>query len=125
MADEEQMRLIVDNLISNAAKYASENGEIKILLYGKDGKLVLEVEDSGPGIEEQDKNMIFDAFYKGNPPEKGVIQGSGLGLSIVKEFVEAHKGKIELVNDNPDAQGAHFRISLPVVNEDKELAWAV
>ncbi len=122
LADEEQLRVVIDNLLSNAVKFSPESGSIFVSLKSVGRQLVLEVRDEGPGVQTADKNNIFDAFYQGRPPEKGVIQGSGLGLSIVKEFVEAHHGHIELITDS---EGAHLRIELPMEKEEKELAWAV
>ena len=124
MADEEQIRVVVDNLLSNAVKFSPESATIYIRLQKIENKLVLEVIDEGPGVASNDQDSIFEAFYQGRPPEKGVIQGSGLGLSIVKEFVEAHNGRIMLIN-NQDEEGAHLRIELPMENAEKELAWAV
>ena len=124
MADEEQFRVVVDNLLSNAIKYSPENGSITITLQNIENNLVLDVKDDGPGIVAKDKEKIFDSFYQGEPPEKGVIQGSGLGLSIVKEFVEAHNGTIELVTQDGQI-GAHLRVTFPMENLEKELAWHV
>ena len=124
MADEEQFRVVVDNLLSNAVKYSPENGIIKISFQNIENKLVLDVIDQGPGVAVDDQANIFDAFYQGRPPEKGVIQGSGLGLSIVKEFVEAHDAQIMLIR-NDEQVGAHLRIEFPMENSEKELAWAV
>jgi len=124
MADEEQFRVVVDNLVSNAVKYSPENGLLSISLQNIENNLVLDVQDEGPGINSDDRDKIFEAFYQGVPPEKGVIQGSGLGLSIVREFVEAHNGNVVLVSD-PDRSGAHMRIEFPMENSEKELAWAV
>lgn len=124
LGDEEQFRVIVDNIVSNAVKYTPDNGRISISLQKLSDEIVLDVEDSGPGIDESHRAKIFDAFYQGAAPEKGLIQGSGLGLSIVKEFVNAHDGKIELVSGDKSS-GAHLRVSLPTGNGEKELAWAV
>lgn len=123
--DEEQLRVIVDNLISNALKYTPKEGRITVQLRTNDNNEVLfEVTDSGPGIDPAEKDLIFEAFYRGSAGGKGLIKGSGLGLSIVKEFVQAHKGQIEVM-DVPGEKGAHFRVSLPVRQPEKELAWAI
>lgn len=123
-ADEEQFRVVVDNLLSNGLKFTPENGLINISLKRREGNVILDFKDSGPGIAVDDREKIFNAFYSGKPPDKGYIQGSGLGLSIVKEFVEAQNGSIEVVNENV-GYGAHFRIIWPLGDEEKELAWAV
>lgn len=123
-ADEEQFRVVIDNLLSNAVKFTPENGEIGVHLRKENNELVLEVTDTGPGIDEEDKDSVFEPFYQGKQPEKGVIQGSGLGLLIVKEFVLAHGGNIGVVKGTKD-RGLHVQVKFPVENEEKELAWAV
>jgi len=121
--DEEQLRVIIDNLISNAVKYTPENGKVNLSMCVNGDKLLIDVSDTGPGICANEKHAIFEAFYRGEEVEKGMIKGSGLGLSIVSEFVQAHGGTIEVI-DRPQGRGAHFRVSLPVANE-KDIAWAV
>ena len=123
-ADEEQFRVVLDNLISNAIKFTPEEGLINIELRRVENNLIMDVKDSGPGIAFEDRDKIFDAFYSGKPPETGYIQGSGLGLSIVKEFIEAQNGKIEVIYDDA-TNGAHFRVTLPLDPTEKEFAWAV
>ncbi|MDH5377833.1 MAG: ATP-binding protein, partial [Gammaproteobacteria bacterium] len=107
VGDEEQLRVVVDNLLSNAVKHTPENGKIEVRLYRQAGKVVVDVKDSGMGIQADEKEAIFQAFYRGKSVKKGTIKGSGLGLSIVKEFVEAHNGTIELLSSD-DTDGAHF-----------------
>ncbi len=123
-ADEEQFRVVLDNLLSNAIKFTPEEGMINIELRRLENDLVMDVKDSGPGISIDDRDKIFNAFYSGKPPETGFIHGSGLGLSIVKEFIEAQNGKIEVIYDDA-TNGAHFRVTLPLDTTEKELAWAV
>ncbi|HFE38530.1 MAG TPA: ATP-binding protein, partial [Gammaproteobacteria bacterium] len=110
--------------LSNAIKFSPDNGAIFIHLQKIENELVLDIRDEGPGVEREDQARIFDAFYQGRPPEKGLIQGSGLGLSIVKEFVEVHNGEITLLTES-SGKGAHLRMTFPMANAEKELAWAV
>ena len=70
---------------------------------------MFEVLDEGPGILPTDREKIFEAFYRGTDMPVAAIKGSGLGLSIVKEYVQLHKGEIEVL----DGPGAHFRIRFP------------
>ena len=72
--------------------------------------LVLDVSDTGPGIAPADRPHLFEPFYRGSGVHDGRICGSGLGLSIVKEYVEAHGGNISLEHSD---QGARFRVTLP------------
>jgi len=122
--DEEQLRAVVDNLLSNAVKYTPEGGTVRLKARSTDGALWLDVCDSGPGIEPAEKDKVFDAFYRGESVSNGPIHGSGLGLAIAREFVEAHQGRLELVSV-PGQKGAHFRVTLPLVAVEKDLAWAV
>jgi len=107
--DEEKIRVVLDNLLSNAVKYSPERGLISIKLYKESGDAVFEVLDEGPGISPTDREKIFEAFYRGTDMPVAAIKGSGLGLSIVKEYVQLHKGAIEVL----DGPGAHFRIRFP------------
>jgi two-component system sensor histidine kinase GlrK len=107
--DEEKMRIVLDNLLSNALKFSPERGLISIKLYKDRGDAVFEVLDEGPGIAPSERERIFDAFYRGTETPVAAIKGSGLGLSIVKEYIQLHKGHIEVL----DGPGAHFRIRFP------------
>src|SRR6266702_2696308 len=110
-ADEEKLRTVVANLVSNAIKYSPDGGIISLALHPEGDKVVLDVEDTGPGIPPEDRERIFDWFYQGEHVHRGRVSGSGLGLAIAREFVAAHGGRIEVVDDL--AAGAHFRVTLP------------
>jgi two-component system sensor histidine kinase GlrK len=111
VADRGKLRLILENLLSNAIKYTPRSGTINIRARADGSELVLEVADSGPGIPREERAQVFEAFYTGKAPA-GHIKGTGIGLSVVMEFVNAHGGRIEIV-DAPSA-GAHFRIRMPL-----------
>jgi len=108
--DYEKLRVIVDNLLSNAIKYSPTGGKITIALRENQSQVILDVFDSGPGIRADEGNKIFDTFYQGSPPADGHIKGSGLGLSIAREHVLAHRG---LINPLFDTLGAHLQVILP------------
>jgi two-component system, NtrC family, sensor histidine kinase GlrK len=74
--------------------------------------LVLDVADTGPGVSREERGAIFDAFYSGRAPTAGHLKGTGIGLSVVNEFVQAHGGSVEIVDGS--FPGAHFRIRLPL-----------
>ncbi|MGZ5032154.1 MAG: ATP-binding protein, partial [Usitatibacter sp.] len=95
--DEEKIRIVLDNLLSNAVKYSPERGLISIKLYKDRGDAVFEVLDEGPGIPPHEREKIFEAFYRGTDTPIAAIKGSGLGLSIVKEYVTLHRGRIEVL----------------------------
>ena len=107
--DEEKIRILLDNLLSNAIKYSPDRGLISLKLYRDQGDAVFEVRDQGPGIPAPERDKVFEAFYRGTDVPVAAIKGSGLGLSIVKEYVQLHGGRIEIL----DGPGAHFRIHLP------------
>ena len=110
LGDKEKLLSIVDNLISNAIKFTPRHGTIGVRLSKVGESLVLDVSDTGPGIAPADRPHLFEPFYRGSGVHDGRICGSGLGLSIVKEYVEAHGGNISLEHSD---QGARFRVTLP------------
>ena len=74
--------------------------------------MILDIGDTGPGIPDEERTAIFEAFYSGRAPISGHLKGTGIGLSVVSEFVQAHGGTIEIVDGT--FPGAHFRIRLPL-----------
>jgi two-component system, NtrC family, sensor histidine kinase GlrK len=112
LADRGKIRLILDNLLSNAIKFTPRGGTIAIHARSERDQLVLDVVDSGPGIPAEERNRIFEAFYQGKTPQGGHVKGTGIGLSVVTEFVNAHGGSIEILEAK--AGGAHFRVRLPL-----------
>ncbi|HMN43000.1 MAG TPA: ATP-binding protein [Povalibacter sp.] len=111
-ADRAKLKLILDNLLSNALKYSPRGGNIYIHAKADDDLLVLDVGDTGPGISRDERGAIFQAFYSGRTPIAGHLKGTGIGLSVVNEFVQAHGGSIEIVDGV--FPGAHFRVRLPL-----------
>lgn len=111
LADPKQIRTVVDNLLSNAIKYSPVGGTIRLLLDARDGQAVLHVEDQGPGIRADEKDKVFDAFYQGQDSNRGHVKGTGVGLSIAREYMRIHRGILEVVQQQ---NGAHFRMALPL-----------
>jgi two-component system, NtrC family, sensor histidine kinase GlrK len=109
-ADEEKLRAVVTNLVSNAIKYSPDEGMISLALRQHGGEVVFDVGDTGPGIPPEDRYRVFDWFYQGDDVHRGRLRGSGLGLAIAREFVLAHGGRIEVLEDA--GPGAHFRVTL-------------
>jgi two-component system sensor histidine kinase GlrK len=107
--DEEKVRVMLDNLLSNAVKYSPERGLVTLKLYKEGSDAVFEVADEGPGIPAAEREKVFEAFFRGTDAPLAAIKGSGLGLSIVKEYVDLHRGRVEIL----DGPGAHFRIRIP------------
>ena len=118
-ADEGKIRLVLDNLVSNAIKFTPNEGTIAIRAGMDGGDLVLEVADSGPGVAEDDRDRLFEAFYQGTQLQGGPVGGTGIGLSVVSECVQAHGGSIELKTaEASDFCGAHFVVRLPLRRAD-------
>src|SRR5229473_1065257 len=109
-ADEEKLRAVAANLVSNAVKYSPDEGMISLALRREGDEVVFDVRDAGLGIPPEDHDRIFDWFYQGEDVHHGRVRGSGLGLAIAREFVVAHGGRIEVVKG--PAAGAHFRVTL-------------
>jgi two-component system sensor histidine kinase GlrK len=111
VGDEEKIRTVVDNLLSNAAKFAPEGGTVVVRLEDVGDAACIEVRDSGSGIPEGDHERVFEAFFQGQHSSNSHIRGTGLGLSIAREYVQAHGGQIEVVA--MDRPGACLRVTLP------------
>ena len=107
--DVEKLRVVIDNLLSNAIKYSPIGGTVVLRLGKYDNNAVIEVIDSGPGIAVEDRERIFDPFYRGKNAATSTVKGTGLGLAIVRDYVEMHQGTVKAVA----ASGAHFRVILP------------
>jgi len=111
-ADRDKLRTVVDNLLSNAVKFTPKGGVITIRAGRADNGFVLEFADTGPGIPDDEQPRIFEAFFQGKRKQGGPVGGTGIGLSVVLECIQAHGGTVELVNSE-EFQGAHFRIHVP------------
>ena len=112
--DPEKIGTAVANLLSNAIRYSPLKGSIRIELVKFSGYVRIDFHDQGSGVAVADRERIFEPFYRGERQPQDVVRGSGIGLSIVHEYVAAHGGRVELLQDQP---GAHFRIELPHVSK--------
>jgi PAS domain S-box-containing protein len=95
-ADAKSMRLIVDNLLSNASKYSPEGTAIKIKLRRVKDETQLVVQDSGYGIDQKDMPMLFQKFSRIPNPNTDKVEGSGLGMYLVKKIIDLHQGHINV-----------------------------
>ena len=110
--DPEKIGTVLANLLSNAIRYSPPKGEIRLELSKLPGLVRIDIHDQGVGVAAADRERIFEPFYRGERQPSDVARGSGIGLSIVNEYIAAHGGRIELL---PDQGGAHFRIEFPHV----------
>ncbi len=114
--DPEKMERIVFNLLSNAIKFTPENGKIHVRLSQETSSFVLQVTDSGTGIKKEDVQKIFDTYYQTDSSQKQ--NSSGIGLSLVKVFVELHGGTISV--DSEYGKGSEFTCRFPLRQIDNE-----
>lgn len=108
-----QLKVVLDNILSNAIKYSSDHGTITIVSECNNKQLELTIMDNGPGINSDSIDKIFDAFYQGPAPENSQIKGSGLGLTIVKELLMRLNGEISIQSKHINNMGTRVQITLP------------
>ena len=122
VADRGKIRLILENLISNAVKYSPKGGTIHLQARTRGTQLQLDVADNGPGIPPEEREHVFKAFYTGRAAKATAVKGTGIGLSVVLEFVCAHGGTVQIIDG--EFPGAHFRITMPInaTNGDRPAA---
>jgi two-component system sensor histidine kinase GlrK len=124
LADEGKLKLVLENLMSNAIKFTPNGGVIHVGAAMQGSDLVIDVADDGPGVHPEDAERIFEAFYQGRRPQGGPVGGTGIGLSVVAECVQAHGGTVSLIRDREE--GAHFQVRLPLRRAtDKRILVAV
>jgi two-component system sensor histidine kinase GlrK len=118
MGDFEKLRGMLDNLLSNAIKFSPQGGTIEVCARQRDGQLDLTVSDQGPGIAAHDRAYVFEPFFQGRAAANGLVKGTGIGLSIVKDHAQAHGGSVAIEdgNDNGDSPGARLRVRLPLLD---------
>jgi hypothetical protein len=113
-ADVDQTRVaqMLGNLISNAVKFTPDGGSVEVRLGLEDDQAVLAVADTGVGIPAADQEQVFERFFRTAIAKRQVIPGTGLGLTITKEIVEAHGGTITV--ESHESRGTTFRVRLPL-----------
>ncbi|HYW08161.1 MAG TPA: ATP-binding protein, partial [Longimicrobium sp.] len=109
LADRDRVVQVLDNLLANALKFTPAGGSVTVSAAPRGGEVLVSVEDSGPGLPEQDLERVFDRFWQA---ERSDHRGLGLGLAIVRGLVEAHDGRV-WVENRPEG-GASFRFTIPV-----------
>ena len=111
-ADGSALTQAINNLIDNAIKYSGETKEVKVFASVEENDLVIAVEDFGLGIRSEEVDKVFDRFYRGGDELTRTVKGSGLGLTLVKQIVEAHDGTVTVKSIK--GQGSTFTIRLPL-----------
>jgi two-component system phosphate regulon sensor histidine kinase PhoR len=111
LADEESLRQILDNLTDNAVKYTPAGGRVSLALERRAERVLIEVRDTGIGIEPRDQERIFERFYRVDKARSRELGGTGLGLSIVKHLALSLGGDIGL--ESQPGAGSTFRVALP------------
>jgi len=99
-------------LLSNAVKFTPKGGMVTIRARREPASFVVDFADTGPGIPEEERTRIFEAFFQGRREQGGHVAGTGIGLSVVLECIQAHDGSVSLV-DTGEFSGAHFRMYIP------------
>ena len=112
LGDADHLRRVVDNLIGNALKFTPQGGTVAVCLRSDDGRVMLQVKDTGIGIAAEHLDVIFERFYQVDGTTRRTHGGCGLGLALVKEIVERHGGAVAV--ESQLGRGSTFTVWLPV-----------
>jgi two-component system sensor histidine kinase ChvG len=115
---------VISNLLDNARSFSPPDGTVRVTLRRQRSRIEVTVEDDGPGIPPHALDRVFERFYTDRPEEQGFGQNSGLGLSISRQIIEAHRGTIRAENrlgapdetGEPRRLGARFVVRLPAAD---------
>ena len=110
--DKEAMEQVIHNLMDNACKYSGDSKTIEVRLFLKGNKVIFSVRDYGIGIRKEDHDKIFSRFYRAGEELTQSVKGSGIGLTIVKQIVDAHHGDISV--ESSPGKGSVFTVKLPL-----------
>lgn len=116
-ADPSRLAQVVSNLLNNAAKYTSEEGQIWLTAAQEGDEAVIKVRDNGLGIPEEMQSLIFEMFSQIDRPSEPGLKGLGIGLTLVKQLVDMHGGEIEVHSDGP-GKGSEFVVRLRILEAD-------
>jgi signal transduction histidine kinase len=116
-ADASRLEQIVDNLLSNALRYTDAGGRVRLHVGRRGGYAVVEVSDTGIGIAEDELRRVFDRFWRSDRSRSRATGGSGIGLAVVRELVEAHGGEVDV--ESALGRGTLFRVMLPALRQER------
>lgn len=108
--DGDKIASAIGNLLSNAIRFSPKQGVVRLAVSRVPGRVRVDVVDQGPGVASADRPHVFEPFYRGARQPEDAVRGTGVGLSIVQEYIGAHGGRVELVEDGDHS---FFRIELP------------
>jgi signal transduction histidine kinase len=117
LADRDALKMAVKNLVLNAVKYG-HGGPVRVSASGG-FDVAIAVEDEGPGIPEEERRRIFEPFFRGRHAQENEIEGSGIGLNIVKQVVKSHGGRVRVAASE---RGARFILQLPAMTAAQRVA---
>jgi len=109
--DAKRLGQMLDNLVSNAIKFTPAGGRVVVRSERVDDDVLFEVADTGEGIPVEERERLFDAFFRARAATANAVPGTGLGLTITKAIVDAHGGTIELATE--PGRGSTFRVRIP------------
>jgi two-component system phosphate regulon sensor histidine kinase PhoR len=112
LVDQNEIMRLITNLLSNAIKYNRDSGKVSVAVSKYQNYLTIKIQDSGIGMKPEEKQRLFNEFYRAKNDMTRGISGTGLGLTIVKRIVDSYHGKIEV--DSEFGVGTSFTISLPI-----------
>jgi signal transduction histidine kinase len=121
-ADEDRLRQVLLNLLINASKFTQEGGKIVLRARERNGSLVVEVEDNGPGIPKEDQARLFQPYHR-QLSDREHLSGLGLGLALCKNIVELHDGEIWV--NSEAGKGSTFGFSIPLVAAGQQQEGAI
>jgi signal transduction histidine kinase len=110
------LRRVLENLLDNAIKFTSANGEVVVWLRQEGQHIILQVSDTGIGIEAEAQKRVFERFYQVVGTRRRRRGGTGLGLALVKEITESYGGTVGV--ESTEGQGSTFTVALPVAEHE-------